>query len=83
LPAPPEALLDPETFADELRTRRYRRRQIAALSRRTAWSKSDAELAAEQAAARDARGAAALKKRDEGGELTGRSSRTNAIISIR
>ncbi len=39
-------------------------------SANSARPKSDAELAAEQAAARDARGAAALKKSDEGGELT-------------
>jgi hypothetical protein len=69
-PAPPEALLDPETFADELELADIADGKLPHFLSEQRWPKSDAELAAEQAAARDARGAAALKKSDERGVLT-------------
>lgn len=70
LPAPPEALLDPETFADELELADIADGKLPHFLSEQRWPKSDAERAAEQAAARDARGAAALKKHEAGGDLT-------------
>jgi hypothetical protein len=70
LPAPPEALLDPETFADELELADIADGKLPHFLSEQRRPKSDAELAAEQAAARDARGAAALKKSNERGVLT-------------
>jgi len=70
LPAPPEALLDPETLAHELLLADVADGVLPHFLKEQRRPKSDAELAAEKAAARDARGAAALKKREAGGTLT-------------
>lgn len=70
LPTPPEALLDPETFADELELADVADGVLPRFLSEQRAPKSAARLAAEEAAARDARGATALRKRDEGGELT-------------
>jgi hypothetical protein len=70
LPAAPEQLLDPDTLAHELALADLADGALPRFLGEQRAPKSAADLAAEQAAARDARGAAALKKRDEGGELT-------------
>lgn len=70
LPAPPEALLDPDTLAHELHLADVADGVLPRFLSEQRAPKSAARLAAEEAAARDARGAAALRKRDEGGELT-------------
>ncbi len=70
LPAPPEQLLDPETFAAELDLADVADGVLPRFLREQRRPKSAAQLAAEEAAARDARGAAALAKQDAGGVLT-------------
>ena len=70
LPAPPEQLLDPETLAHELQLADLADGVLPHFLGEQRAPKSDAQLAAEEAAARDARGAAALRKDEAGGELT-------------
>jgi hypothetical protein len=70
LPAPPEQLLDPETLADELELADLADGALPRFLGEQRALKSDAVLKAEEAAARDARGAAALAKREAGGVLT-------------
>ena len=70
LPAPPETLLDPETFADELVLADVADGVLPRFLGEQRTPKTDAQLKAEKAAARDARGEAALKKRQAGGTLT-------------
>jgi len=70
LPAPPEQLLDPDTLADELELADIADGVLPRFLGEQRAPKTDAECAAEAAAARDARGAAALRKSQEGGVLT-------------
>lgn len=70
LPAPPEQLLDPETLADELGLADLADGVLPRFLSEQRPPKSAGQLAAEERAARDARGAAALAKREAGGELT-------------
>jgi hypothetical protein len=72
LPAPPKQLLDPETLEHELSLADVADGKLPRFLRDQHWSKSDAdaEVAAEAAAARDARGAAAWAKHDAGGQMT-------------
>ncbi|MDT8760367.1 hypothetical protein MZO42_16825 [Sphingomonas psychrotolerans] len=70
LPAPPEQLLDPETLADELLVAEIADGVLPRFLSEQRTPKSDARLAAEEAAARDARGAEARKKHEAGGKLT-------------
>jgi len=70
LPAPPEQLLDPETFADELELAEIADGKLPHFLGEQRAPKSDARLAAEEAAARDARGAAACDKEQAGGKLS-------------
>ena len=70
LPAPPEQLLDPETLAHELHLADAVDGTLPHFLREQRSPKTDAQIKAEEAAARDARGAAALAKREAGGELT-------------
>ncbi len=70
LPAPPEQLLDPETFAFELHLADVADGVLPHFLREQRSPKTAAQLRAEEAAARDARGAAALAKRAAGGVLT-------------
>jgi hypothetical protein len=70
LPAPAEQLLDPETFADAFQLADVADGVLPRFLSEQRSPRSDARIAAEEAAARDARGAAALKKHDEGGVLT-------------
>lgn len=70
LPAPPEQLLDPETLAHELVLADAADGQLPHFLREQPARKSDEQIAAEAAAARDARGAAALAKQDAGGKLS-------------
>lgn len=70
LPAPPEQLLDPETFADELDLADMADGVLPHFLSERRRAKSASQLAAEDAAARDARGVAALEKSQAGGVLT-------------
>ena len=70
LPAPPEQLLDPETFAFELHLADVADGVLPHFLGEQRSPRTAAQLKAEQAAERDARGAAALKKREEGGVLS-------------
>lgn len=70
LPAPPEQLLDAETLEAELEIADIADGVLPRFLGEQRTPKTAAELKAEKAAARDARGAAALKKRQAGGELT-------------
>jgi hypothetical protein len=71
LPAPPEQLLDPDTLAHEMLLADVADGVLPHFLSEQRRPKSDAELAAEAAAERDARGAAAARKQDAGGKLTG------------
>jgi hypothetical protein len=71
LPAPPEQLLDPETLAHELLIADQADGILPHFLGEQRVPRSDARRAAEEAAARDARGAAAMKKHEAGGDLTG------------
>lgn len=70
LPAPPEQLLDPETLADELALADIADGQLPHFLSEQAPSPTPAQRAAQESAARAARGRAALAKRDAGGTLT-------------
>ncbi|MGK6353673.1 hypothetical protein ACMGDH_00435 [Sphingomonas sp. DT-207] len=70
LPAPPEQLLDPETLAHELLLADVADGVLPRFLGEQRAPRSDAQRAAEEAAVRDARGAAALKKQEAGGDLT-------------
>lgn len=70
LPAPAEELLDPETLAHELDLADLADGKLPHFFNEQRRVKTDADLAAEAAAARDERGRAALAKRDAGGELS-------------
>lgn len=70
LPAPAEQLLDPETLADELALADAADGVLPHHLGEQRRPKSAEELAAEEAAAHDARGAAAIEKSRAGGELT-------------
>jgi len=70
LPAPPEQLLDPETLAHELQLADVADGALPHFLCEQPRPKSDAQIKAEEAAGRDARGAAALAKRAAGGTLT-------------
>jgi hypothetical protein len=70
LPAPPEQLLDPETLAHELQLADLADGVLPRFLGEQRAPKSDARRTAEEAAARDARGAAALQKDEAGGDLT-------------
>lgn len=70
LPAPPDQLLDPETLEAELCLADLADGVLPHFLRDQPPPKSDKQLKAEAAAARDARGEAALKKREAGGVLT-------------
>lgn len=70
LPAPPEQLLDPETLADELALADAADGILPHHLREQRPPRSAARLAAAEAAARDARGAAALAKQQVGAALT-------------
>lgn len=70
LPAPPEQLLSPDTLEHELQLADLADGQLPRFLSEQRPSKSDARIAAEQDAARAARGAAALARREAGGELT-------------
>ena len=70
LPAPPEQLLDPETLADELALADAADGELPRFLGEQRRPRSAAELAAEERAARDARGAAAIEKSSAGVELT-------------
>jgi len=70
LPAPPEELLDPETFEDELVLADVADGVLPHFLREQPCPRTDAQRAAEEAAARDARGAAAGAKLDAGQKLT-------------
>ena len=70
LPAPPERLLDPETFAYELYLAEIADGVLPRFLSEQRSPKSDVQLKAEEAAARAARGEAAMKKSQAGGKLT-------------
>lgn len=70
LPAPPEQLLDEETLAHELELADVVDGKLPHFLTEQRPRKTDAQRAAEEAAARDARGMAALAKLDTGGTLT-------------
>lgn len=70
LPAPPERLLDPETLEHELLLADIADGTLPHFLDDRRPPRTDAQLAAEKAAERDARGAAAMAKRQAGGELT-------------
>ncbi|MES2986526.1 MAG: hypothetical protein V4808_01345 [Pseudomonadota bacterium] len=70
LPAPPEQLLDADTLADELELADTADGVLPHFLREQRQPKTPAQHKAEEAAARDARGAAALKKSQAGGVLT-------------
>lgn len=70
LPAPPEQLLDADTLADELDLAEAGDGVLPHFLREQRPPKSAARIRAEEAAARDARGTAALAKKDAGGTLT-------------
>lgn len=70
LPAPPEQLLDPEDLADALDLADTADGELPHFLREQRAPRTAARLKAEEAVARDARGAAALAKREAGGTLT-------------
>ncbi|WP_423606541.1 hypothetical protein [Sphingomonas sp. MS122] len=70
LPAPPEQLLDPETLAGELHLADVADGVLPHFLREQRPPKSAARIKAEEAAARDARGAAAWAKEQAGVTLT-------------
>jgi hypothetical protein len=70
LPAPPEQLLDAETLAHELEIAHAADGILPHFLREERTPKTDARLAAQEAAARDARGAAALAKVQAGEPTT-------------
>lgn len=70
LPAPPEQLLDPETLADELDLADTADGVLPHHLNEQRAPTSAARQRSDEAAARDARGAAALAKREAGGQLT-------------
>lgn len=70
LPAPPEQLLGPEVFADELEIADLADGKLPHFLNEQPRPKTDDELRAEEAAAREARGEAAMKKSQAGGKLT-------------
>lgn len=70
LPAPPEQLLDPDTLAHELAMADQCDGVLPHYLREQRAPKTAAQLAAAEAAARTARGAAAAAKSDAGHELT-------------
>jgi hypothetical protein len=70
LPAPPEELLDPETLEHELEIADLADGVLPQFLCEQPRPKSARELKAEKAAAREARGEAAMKKRKAGGVLT-------------
>lgn len=70
LPAPPEQLLDPDTLAGELELADAADGILPHHLREQRPPKSAARIKAEEAAARDARGAAALAKQQAGATLT-------------
>jgi hypothetical protein len=70
LPAPPEQLLDPETLEYELSLADLADGKLPHFLNEQRTPKSDAQLAAEERAARDARGAAAYAKQESGARLT-------------
>lgn len=70
LPAPPETLLDPETLDHELELADLADGKLPQFLAEQRPPKSAEQLAADEAAARDARGAAALEKSEAGGKLT-------------
>lgn len=70
LPAPPEQLLAPDDLAVELELADIADGVLPHFLSEQRPARSDAQIAAEDAAARAARGAAALAKREAGGELT-------------
>lgn len=70
LPAPPEQLLDSDTLSDELDLADAADGVLPHFLNEQRPPKSPARLRAEELAARDARGAAALAKKDAGGTLT-------------
>jgi hypothetical protein len=70
LPAPPGQLLDPGTFAFELHLAEVADGVLPHFLREQRPPKTAAQRKAEVAAARDARGVAALAKREAGGVLT-------------
>lgn len=74
LPAPPEQLLDAETLEDELELADFADGVLPRFLSEQRAPSTDAQLAAEEAAAREARGLAALKKREAGGVLTDEES---------
>jgi hypothetical protein len=70
LPAPPEQLMAPDELDDALELADLADGTLPRFLDEQRPPKSDARIAAEEAAARDARGAAALAKRDAGHALT-------------
>jgi len=70
LPAPPEQLLDSETLAGELELADVADGKLPHFLNEQRRPRTDAELRAEEAAAREARGEAAMKKSQAGGKLT-------------
>ncbi len=70
LPAPPEQMLDAETLADELELADIADGALPHFLREQPAPRTDARRAAEEAAARDARGEAAFAKCQAGGKLT-------------
>ena len=70
LPAPPEQLLDPEELAHELQLAEVADGTLPHFLREQRPPKTAAQIKAEEHAARMARGAAAIAKRDAGEKLT-------------
>ncbi|MEZ0242150.1 MAG: hypothetical protein ACAH11_02160, partial [Sphingomonas sp.] len=70
LPAPPEQLLDPETLAGELELAELADGKLPHFLGEQRRPKTHDALRAEEAAAREARGEAAMKKGQAGGTLT-------------
>lgn len=70
LPAPPEQVLSPDDLAVELELADIADGVLPHFLNEQRPARSDAQVAAEDAVARAARGAAALAKRDAGGALT-------------
>lgn len=70
LPAPPEHLLDPDTLAHELALADVADGTLPHFLTEQRPPKSGAQLAADEVAARDARGAAAIAKQIAGASLT-------------
>jgi hypothetical protein len=70
LPAPPEQLLAPDDLAAELELADIADGVLPHFLSEQRPARSDAQVAAEDAAARAARGASALAKREAGGTLT-------------